>query len=155
MTTTTATNRLVVRRTPSPDDETAWLIALIASDRTEEGWSAEATTDCIVDLLSYIRHLAYDQPPAAPLRVAVVVEVSADARPESRAFRSALAEAVRGICHGLAREIGPDLRINTVLCEKAGDDALAATFEFLASTRSNFVTGATIDVRSSDGVTVR
>lgn len=152
---TTATETLAVSRIPSPDDDAGPLVVLIAHDRGTEDAHAAALTDCVVDLLSRLRHLVYEEEHAEPLRVAVVVELTRDNGTEARAFRSALAEAVRGICHGLTREIGRGLRISTILCERADEDTVGATLRFLASGQSNFIAGATLDLRAPEGGPIR
>jgi hypothetical protein len=152
---TADTDAFVVQRIASPDDRMASLVALIANDHDEEDRSPDVVTECVVSLLSQLRHLVKDKQHGVPLQVAVVVEVSPGNTLDRRAYRSALAEAVRGIGQGLAREIGREIRINSVLCEKADEDSLGATLQFLASTRSNFVTGATIDVRPFEGMVTR
>ncbi|MET7992849.1 hypothetical protein ABZU76_18350 [Amycolatopsis sp. NPDC005232] len=79
---------------------------------------------------------------AGPLKIALVATRSAD-----DADQVALAEAARGVAQSLARELGPNVRINTVVCDGTSEKDLRPTFNFLAGPGSGYDAGATIDLR--------
>ncbi|WP_437773388.1 hypothetical protein [Arthrobacter sp. KNU40] len=143
--------------TPGPDGivetdipaECGRLIVLRAATPPSGETEIDFVAGTVAGLLDRLRSKIYGDGAANVIRVALVVEEPKIGSVENRALNAALGEASRGIAQSLARELGPSLRINSILCDQAVAELLAPTLSFLGSEAANFVTGSTIDLRSA------
>ncbi|MGH2870822.1 MAG: hypothetical protein ACRDNK_25040 [Solirubrobacteraceae bacterium] len=135
---------------PLRDPETGEL-ALVELESSAAGPDvfAASVEDGVVELIARVQR-ALDRPDGgSPRRIAVVVTSPPSDDPWEAAAADGLAQAVRGVVGAATLELGPQIRINTVLTRDRYSDATREALEFLAAGEASFAAGSTLDLRGA------
>jgi len=121
-------------------------IALLKLDAGEENAFVNWVVNGSNLLIQYFRHAFSSLDDTRPIAVVLMNEESASDWEE--AAREATWRAAKGIIQSLTREKGAkDIRINVIYSNKASENELIETLEYLATSRAGFFAGSSFDLR--------